>query len=560
MRTMNRNPSHKRRHMTKLTLQSIRRIGRTLLLVPIVGAVQSCTSLTETPHDALTPETAFKTDEELLAGVAGVYANLRSVAWVGYITLQDLTTDVSIVPTRGSDWYDNGRWLEIHRQTWTANSGSALDDMNGAWNNLFSGIAKANLMISVVEEAGGANAARTIAELRTLRAWNYFMLMDMFGGVPIVDTFEEKPEPQPRATRLQVFQFIESELIAALPDLPLSWSADGYGRITRGAANAILASLYLNAGVFARNTGVSATSYNSCTTVQVTGNITACQAAINAANAVINSGQYSLAQPWSRNFAQDNHTSPENIFVIVYAPGAQAIGMNWPMRTLHYNQLATGDGGPWNGFATLAETYAQFEATDQRRGMWLAGQQTSFETGANINDRSGAPLIYTPQIPDANAANEAHGVRFNKFPPIPSAARGDGQGNDFPFFRLAEMYLIKAEALNEQGNQVAAAVELNTVHNARNTNPIAPASLATQQGVRDAILRERLLEFAGEGKRRTDMIRHGRFLNQWSTTMANGKTDRTSAPHLILFPIPVTQIGSNPLLCQNPGYGGTSCP
>ena len=71
---------------------------------------------------------------------------------------------------------------------------------------------------------------------------------------------------------------------------------------------------------------------------------------------------------------------------------------------------------------------------------------------------------------------------------------------------------------------------------------------------RDAILKERLFEFAGENKRRADLIRFGKYLNQWSTTMLNGKRDQTSKPYLILFPIPATQISSNPLLKQNPGY------
>jgi hypothetical protein len=545
--------------MTTFTVQSVRRFGRTLLLVPLIGIAQSCTELTEVPNDALTPETAFKNESEILAGVAAVYANMRSLEWVGYLTLQDVTTDVSIVPTRGSDWFDNGRWLEMHRQDWSASSGSALDDMNGSWNNLFAGIAKANLMIDVVTKAAGPTAARTIAELRTLRAWHYYMLQDMFGGVPLVTDFELDPEPQPRSTRAEIFTFIETELIAALPDLPVTWGADGYGRVTKGAANAILASLYINAGVFGRNSGVAATAYNSCSTVNVSGGRTACAAAIDAANAVINSGTYSLNPVWARNFSHDNNLSPENIFVIVHAPGPQNIGGNWPMRTLHYNQLATGEGGPWNGFATLAETYAQFETTDERRGMWLEGQAFSFETNLPVTDRTGNPLIFTPSIPDARSANEAHGVRFNKFPPLPSAARGSGHPNDFTFFRLSEMFLIKAEALNEQDNLAAAIVELNTVHNLRNTNPIAPASLTTKQGVRDAILRERLLEFAAEGKRRSDLVRHGKFLNQWSTTMLGGKVDKTGEPHKILFPIPVTQLGSNALLCQNPGYGAPPC-
>jgi len=536
--------------MKRNAMHSARRIGRLLLTAPLLVIGGSCTSLTETPHDALTPDNAFKTEAELLAGVAAVYANLRAIEWVGYHTLQDITTDVSIVPTRGSDWYDNGRWLEMHRQTWTASSGSALDDMNGAWNNLFAGIAKANLMIEVVTKAGGPSAPRTLAELRTLRAWYYYMLQDMFGGAPPLVTSTELKK-HPSSTRQEIFTFITSELNAAIADLPDTRPASEYGRITKGAARAILASMYINAGVFNKNStattvGFNATSYNTCTPH--------CQDAINAADAVINSGFYSLAPNWRDNFDQDNHTSPENIFVLVYtAEGSQGLGGNWPFRTLHYNQLNSGWGGPWNGFATLAETYNKFSPTDTRRQMWLIGQATSFETGQNVNDRTGNPLIFTAAIPDANQANEAHGVRFNKFPPIPSATTGNGMPNDFPFFRLAEMYLIKAEAQNELGQTAAAINTLKIVHDLRDPGTPVPAGL-TQAEVRQAILDERLREFAGEGKRRTDLIRHGQFLNQWSTTMANGKVSQTGKPHLTIFPVPAGQVASNPNLRQNPGY------
>src|SRR5687768_4015700 len=244
--------------MMRFKLQGLRRVGRALLLVPIFYVGQTCTSLTEVPRDALTPDNAFQNETELLAGVAAVYANLRPITWVGYFTLQDLTADVSIVPTRGSDWYDNGRWLEMHRQTWTANSGSALDDMNGAWNNLFAGIAKANLMIDVVTKAGGPTAPPTLAELRTLRAWFYYMLQDMFGGAPPLVTSTELKK-NPSSTRQEIFNFIEAELKAAIPDLPVTRPAGQYGRVTRGAAYAILASLYINAGVFNKN-AVSATN------------------------------------------------------------------------------------------------------------------------------------------------------------------------------------------------------------------------------------------------------------------------------------------------------------
>src|SRR5437762_3003937 len=219
---------------------------RSLLFAPVFFVGETCTKLTEVPHDALTTATAFHTDAEVLAGVAGVYAQLRAIEWVGYITLEDLTTDVAIVPTRGSDWYDNGQWLDLHRQTWT---------------------------------------------------------------------------PKER------FSFIEKELTESAALLPASWDASSYGRVTKGTANAILASLELNAGVFNKDCGpadcsaaVNATAYNPCS-VTVGGGKTGCQAAIDAANAVINSGKYTLNSNWFKNFSTDNKSSPENIFVIVHTNG-----------------------------------------------------------------------------------------------------------------------------------------------------------------------------------------------------------------------------------------------
>ena len=526
--------------------QTTRRAVRFVLAPMLLLVGQNCTQLTEVPHDALTPETAFKNDAEILAGVAGVYANLRLVEWVGYIILQDLTTDAAIVPTRGNDWYDNGQWLDLHRQTWTANSAGTLAFLDGAWNDLFGGVAKSNLMIDVIEKSGLAQARKdsTLAELKTMRAWNYYMLQDMFGGVPLVTTTELKQYP--RVTRDSIFRFLEKELLDARGKLPDKWDAGNYGRLTKGAANAILASLYLNAGIFAKNTGWSATAYNSCSGVQVTGG-NACAAAVAAADAVINSGVYSLNSNWFANFGLDNKSSPENIFVIVHTKeGTAGIGGNWPMRTLHYNQLNTGWGSPWNGFATLAETYNAFGQNDDRRGMWLAGQAKSFETGQNVNDRAGSPLIFTPTIRDVDAASEGEGVRFNKFPPLPSAATGTGHPNDFTFFRLAEMYLIKAEALLEQGNTGAAQTEFNRIHNRHDPGNAVIVS-------RDAILKERLLELSAEGKRRSDMIRHGKFLS-WTEASLHGHVNKSSEAFRLLFPISSKQLGSNPLLVQNPGY------
>lgn len=517
--------------MPTLLPQSLRRraLGA-MLLAGSLGAVQGCTDLTETPRDALTPQNAFRTDEEILAGSASVYAQLRRTQWA-YYNLSEITTDEQIVPTRGSDWFDNGRWIEIYRHTWGANSGSALDDMNGLWNDMFSGVAKANLMISVVEASNSPVREANLAELRVLRAWFYYVLMDMFGGVPLVTSTEV--EPRPRASRDEIFKFIESELLAAREALPERPSA--YGRVGRHVANAILANMYLNAPVF----------QGTVTTAGLQRAPARWQDAIDAADRVINSGVYSLASDYRANFAAANSSSPELIFVInnTDAPG---LGNSFPQRSLHYNQHGVG-GGPWNGFATIAETYRAYSPNDVRRSVWLAGPQINFATGQPTTDRSGAPLVFTETIGDITRAGEGEGPRLNKFAPFLQAPDGDSHPHDFPYFRLAEMYMIKAEALNELGRTGEALAILNQLR-ARAFEPDQPLALSlTQAQTREAILRERLYEFAGEAKRRQDLIRIGGFT-------APRQFKAASEPYRVLFPIPATQIQNNPLLVQNAGY------
>lgn len=517
--------------MTTFMTRPIRRATLTALwLVPALTFAHACTDLTEVPRDALTPDNAFRTDVEVLAGVASVYAGLRGTMW-GYYNLSEVTTDEIIVPTRGNDWYDNGRWLEIYKQTWTESSGSALDDMNGVWNDMFSGVARSNLMIEVIEKSSSPTKDVTLAELRTLRAWYYYVLMDAFGGVPLVT--DTKVEKRARVARDSIFRFVVSELNAARTVLPETWPADGYGRVTRGAANAILASLYVNAQVFS----------GTVTTAGLTKGPARWQDAIDAADRVINSGRYTLNPDWKNNFSGNNNSSPENIFVIAHT-ASPGLGMSLPHRTLHYAQTAVG-GGPWNGFATIAETYRAYDPADDRRNMFLVGPQVSLDNGQPVNDRGGARLVFTETIGDETKAGEGEGPRFNKFPPSASAPAGDAQPNDFPYFRLAEMYLIKAEALNELNRPAEAAVQANLVRSRHITgSPIA----GTQAQVRTAIFNERLFEFTAEAKRRQDMIRAGTF-----TDPKRFKTTATP-PYKILFPIPLSQRQTNPLLTQNAGY------
>jgi len=298
--------------------------------------------------------------------------------------------------------------------------------------------------------------------------------------------------------------------------------------------------MYLNAGVWDKSTGVSATSYNSCLGVLVAGGVDACQAAINAADRIINSGLYSLSATFSSNFTAANGSSPENIMVVKFL-NKPDVGLNFIMRALHYNQL-TG-ATPWNGFSTTAQTFRAFDAADARRGMWLEGPQGNVETGVPVNDRSGNPLVFTDSILDVTSATEGEGPRMYKFPADPNRPDGPTNGNDFPYFRYAEILLIKAEALNEQAAGSPAGLLLLNQVRARAFNPDQPAVAIDHP----TILKERLLELATEGKRRQDLIRHGVYTAPWDYKLAG-------AANLILMPIPQTQMDANPLLVQNPGY------
>jgi len=523
-----------------------------LLIVP-----QACTNLDETPLSLITPGNFFHTEPEVLAGLAGVYAQLRSTAPEGGLyDANEVSTDEIVVPTRGKDWSDNGQWIDLHNVTWTPTSIATTNFFNGAWNTAYTGVARANLFLSAMENSSVPNKARYVAEGRTLRAFYYYLLMDMFGGVPIVTTTDIQLKA--RSTRRELFDFIESELIAARDSgLPDTWGAGDNGRITKWAADAILANMYLNAGVFTKDaaggTGINATAYNSCAGVTTSGG-DACAAAIAAADRILTSGHYLLAASLPQNFRADNYKSPENIFVVKFI-AADNLGMGVAMAALHYCQYAPLT--PWNGFSTLAQTFNAFDPADKRRNAILIGPQRDVLTGALVTVRvsNACPaytpanaLVFTDSIGNIRSATEGEGPRLYKWPADPAHV-AQNSGNDFAWFRLGEMYLIKAEAQHVLGQDGPALITLNTLRN--RTDPVAPPLAAVSDSV---ILRERLFELFGEVKRRQDLVRFGKFTNRTDAPsgLVGGKA--ASADYFVLMPIPQSQISANPMLSQNPGY------
>jgi len=500
------------------------------IAIPLAGAMQACTDLEENPTSTISPDNYYRTEPEVRAALAGVYNVMRSAAIENYWYLAEATSDETVTPTRGQDWFDNGRWLEFKRHTWAPGSAAGGENINGAWEDMFRGISRANVVLNALQPNQIANQATIEAELRTLRAFYYLRLVDLFGPVPIVTDVEIMARAQ--NTRAEVFQFIESELVAARPALPVRQDAANYGRLTQGAVDAMLATLYLNAEVFS----------GTVTEAGLTKGTARWADAVTAADRILNSGEYSLATDWRSNFVPNNESSPENIFVAVMIPQS-GLGLTMINRSGHYNHYSSGG---WNGFSTPAETYARFSAADVRRSMFLVGPQVSLETGAPINDRAGNRLVLTPDIPDITQATETQGIRPMKFPFDPAHA-AEHMGNDFPVFRLAEILLIKAEAVNELNRPAEAVALINRVRERAFVPPQPLSTALTQAQVRTAVLNERLFELAGEAKRRTDMIRMGVYTAPFQFKPA-------TEPWRILFPVPARQLQTNPLLVQNPGY------
>ncbi|HET6569633.1 MAG TPA: RagB/SusD family nutrient uptake outer membrane protein [Rhodothermales bacterium] len=528
-------------------------LGALLVAVPLAFSLNGCTDLDEQVYGSVTAENFYRTPEEILAAVAPIYAQMRTLTG-SYQEISELSSDEAVIPVRGQDWLDGGKWLQAHQHTWDPTN----DYFSSTWNDAFTGVARANSLLETLETADVPNKGPLTAEIRALRALFYYELMDWFGPVPIIGDepgeFTVDPKNLPhRESRDKVFAFVESELLAVYPDLPDSWDAANTGRMTKGAADAILANMYLNAAVFTKNSDeINVQSYNSCKDAGT------CQKAIDAVDRILDSGLYHLPDDWASSFAPNNAGSPDHILAVGFL-AVDGLGENFPLKTLHYNQMTP---SPWNGWAALAESYYSFDDADARTGIFLVGPQVSLDTGEPVTDRQGNPLVFTPEISDIQSATEGEGVRIMKLSFDPDHFESNF-GNDYPLFRLGEMYLIKAEAMNELGQTGPAIQLINDMIRSKVYDPPAPLTgITSVEAARTAILEERLHELFYEGKRRQDLIRFGQFTRGWwekepgQTAYYGAATvPLATDSHVLLFPVPQSQIDANPnLMPQNPGY------
>jgi hypothetical protein len=360
------------------------------------------------------------------------------------------------------------------------------------------------------------------AEARFLRALSYFHAIDLFGGFGFIDETVTLGEMPDMKTRAELFDYVESELLAIIPDLK-DPRTNEYGRVDKAAAYMLLAKLYLNAQVW-KGADRSVDAVKMCENIMGAG--------------------YSIGPNYNYLFLADNDknsSASEYIFTIPQdGLHLQAYGcMSFVIQAQTLSDyadagLAMGVGG-WNGASTRPELYNKFDAAD-KRAMFFGEGHTLDLTELNSDTKIGYGVTKFRNVTSAGV-NGSH---------------ADFVDTDYPLFRLADVYLMYAEALvRSNGNKSLAVPYVNELRNRAGVFSIEPNDLTL-----DFILDERARELYWEGWRRQDLIRFGKFTGnsyvwQWKGNVHDGTI---IANFRNLFPLPEDQLQMNKNLVQNSGY------
>lgn len=507
-------------------------LGASLLFTP------SCTNLDEDIYDKLPAQSFGNTEIEINALLGTVYNTFKTYFQSDYMALDDMGGSMSMKPTRkGGDWYDGGQYREIYMHDYTAQTAC----VRGGWGTASSNIGKCNATYQVIEASEllkDADKAIKLAEIRGIRAFWIYKMMDLWGNIPLVTDYADKELPTNKP-RQEVYSWLLSEVKDIADKLPAR--EGNYGKFTQGAAYSLLAVLYLNAEAWG---------------VTCDGN--AYQEVINACDKVLNMG-YILEPDTRDNFAYANENSQEAILTAVYDEKDTSSGNGLHFQTLHYkdNLVFNANFSPWNGMCAQPD-YAKLYADDDPRYdlFFLHGKMIDPSTGEVIITAHEFELDHTIEVtilPGTERdgtpwgdVNQHDGVRTLKWPYSSSVT--SAMGNDFHIFRLAEVYLMKAEAILRNGGSGAEAAKyVNAIRQRAwgdSSHNYATVTLADVQ-------LERRLEFAWELKSRQDDIRFGCFeTGMWSSSNCPRKTGE----HLKLYPVSFTAWQTNPNLVQNPGY------
>jgi len=522
----------------------------------------SCTKLNNKVYSTIDSDTFIPTEGDLNSLVGPAYATLRDLemGWDGLYDAEEISADELVIPARPNGWVDGGVYKTMHQHTFN----SLQPHMAAVWENCYTGINNCNRVIFQITSGkipvtSGKDAI--LAELRAVRALYYYVLCDNFGNVPIVTSYDVQGGTLPmQNTRKEVYSFIISEVESALPLLSSNADKTTYGRMNKWAAYTLLAKMYLNAGVY---TGQP--QWDSCRI--------ACDSVINSNNYILEANQEDV-------FKTENESSMEIVFSIPFDE-KYATGFNLELKTLQpisqgsYNLQSS----PWGGICAIPQFINTFDPDDNRlKTNWIQGPQYNINTGKQLGceypplSTSGHKLEFINSLPGIDSSQEIDGFRLGKYQ-FATGALFD-LSNDCPYFRYADVLMMKAESLLRTGKpDDAAAIVTQVRQRSFLSHPAKAVVTGTQLmggsvyqyglAVNDVLqgpanggadiqfgrfLDELGWEFAMEGRRRGDMIRFGVFTTKsWLSHKPNG--DFRS-----LYPIPQDELDKNNNLKQNLGY------
>jgi hypothetical protein len=530
----------------------MKKIKISLYILGLALALNACTddlNVTPKDEDIFLSEDFFAQPGAYKQALAGVYGNLSltgtSDAGSSFLEgidagtsqygrclwyLQCLTTDEAIWT-----WENDPGLKELQRNTWTTSNPVLL----GMFSRAMAEVSFANQFLSQTtpEKLSGRgitdqtllnDIATYRGEVRTLRALAYYHIIDLFGKAPF---FTETVRTGEEYSRAQMFEFLEDELLAVIPELKAPRTNE-YGRVDQAAARMILAKLYLNAEVY-----IQQNKYNEC---------------IGQLNEIIASG-FVLNPSYLNNFKADNHTSSEMIFTLqsdgVYTQnyGPTTTMINGQVGSIEKNGVGLGVSvNGWDGALRLRKQFVQ-----------------KFDGSAFANDDRNTILPAGDRPIDiVNVINPAQGYVLAKYSNVSSTGVPSSNttfvDTDFPLFRLADAYLMYAECAVRGASEASPALALQYVNALREraNNGSTINNITSSDMTLDFILDERARELYWEGHRRQDLIRFNKYTGgsynwAWKGSGINGVS---LSSHMKLFPIPDQSLRSNLQLSQNTGY------